>query len=199
MPGASRPALRWLALVIAGMAALVALPALYAAALQWAGNIHVVVPDQVYRSAQLDGDGLRAMVATYGIRSVLNLRGAHPGSDWYDAEIAVAQDLGVRHFDFAMSANLALSMAEIDDVVAMMRATPKPILIHCRHGSDRTGLATALYQAVVEGLPVETAETQLSFRFGHVGIPYLSTAYPMDQTWEAFEAGQQDGPTLPSG
>lgn len=33
----------------------------------------------------------------------------------------------------------------------------------------------------------ETAEKQLSIRFGHVGIPFLSPAFAMDESWEALE------------
>jgi hypothetical protein len=33
----------------------------------------------------------------------------------------------------------------------------------------------------------ETAEEQLSLRFGHIAIPYLSSAYAMDENWENLE------------
>jgi hypothetical protein len=33
----------------------------------------------------------------------------------------------------------------------------------------------------------ETAEGQLSIYFGHIGIPYLSSAYAMDESWEILE------------
>jgi hypothetical protein len=33
----------------------------------------------------------------------------------------------------------------------------------------------------------DTAEHQLSIRFGHLGIPYLSAAYAMDKSWEKIE------------
>ncbi len=36
-------------------------------------------------------------------------------------------------------------------------------------------------------VPSEEAETQLSFRFGHIGIPFLSAAYAMDITWKEQE------------
>jgi len=31
------------------------------------------------------------------------------------------------------------------------------------------------------------AEDQLSFRYGHMGLPHLSSAYAMDRTWETLE------------
>lgn len=39
----------------------------------------------------------------------------------------------------------------------------------------------------VRGEDIETAEGQISLYFGHFSIPYLSQAYPMDETWEKLE------------
>lgn len=69
-----------------------------------------------------------------------------------------------------------------------MRSLPKPMLIRCRHGSDRTGLATALYLAALTGASETGAEDQLSSRFGHFAVSYLSGAWPMDEGRERLEA-----------
>ncbi len=69
-----------------------------------------------------------------------------------------------------------------------MRDAPKPLLIHCLAGADRTGLASALYVAGVEGRGELAAEWQLSIAYGHVGVPVLSRAWAMNQTWEKMEA-----------
>ena len=70
----------------------------------------------------------------------------------------------------------------------ILRDAPKPLLIHCRSGADRTGLASVIYQAVIKGMDEDRAESQLSLRFGHFSVPVLSQAWPMDQTWERIEA-----------
>jgi protein tyrosine/serine phosphatase len=59
--------------------------------------------------------------------------------------------------------------------------------VHCRHGSDRTGLAMALYLATVHNVGEEEAEGQLSLWYGHFAIPYLSDAWPMDRSWDKME------------
>jgi hypothetical protein len=46
----------------------------------------------------------RWAVREYGIKSVLNLRGANAGSPWYDDEIAASTELGLAHFDYPLSA-----------------------------------------------------------------------------------------------
>lgn len=155
--------------------------------LQASGNFHAVVPGEFYRSAQVTPEALRAYRTEDGIRSVINLRGADPGAGWYDRETASADALGIAHYDFAMSDRRQLSDADAARLVALMRAAPKPLLIHCRAGADRTGLAAALYLTAIAGVDVERAEGQLSIRYGHVGLPVVSAAYPMDESWERFE------------
>lgn len=178
-------------LMRAALAGLLALALLvgYLGWLQWTGNFHPVVPGEVYRSAQVTPASLQAFRAETGIRSILNLRGPHAGAPWYDREVATAEELGIAHFDFAMSDRRVLPPGDIARLVALMRDAPKPLLIHCKAGADRTGLAAALYLAEIAGVAAERAEGQLSIRYGHVGIPEVSIAWPMNQTWEAFERG----------
>ena len=87
-----------------------------------------------------------------------------------------------------MSASTALSPAEARQLIALMAGARKPLLTHCLGGADRTGLAAALYVAAIEGGPEGAAEWQLSPRYGHVGLPWISAPWPMDQTWEGLEA-----------
>jgi protein tyrosine/serine phosphatase len=152
-------------------------------------NFHPVVANEVYRSAQVAPDDITAYRSDYGIRSILNLRGAASGEAWYDDEIAASAALGLSHEDFAMSASVELSDAEAERLIALMRRMPKPMLVHCRHGADRTGLAMSLYLAAITGTDEETAEGQLSLWFGHFGVPVLSDAWPMDESWERLEKG----------
>lgn len=160
---------------------------LYFAALQISGNFHEVIPGQLYRSNQPTGDELTRYVMAHGIKTVINLRGENDKSSWYTNEMAAVDKLGVKHIDFGMSARRTLKLQRVAQLIQIMRDAPKPILIHCRSGADRTGLASAIYVNRVAGMDEEKAEGQLSFRFGHVAIPYLSSAYAMDETWENIE------------
>ena len=157
----------------------------------WAtDNLHPIVAGQAYRSGQIDAPELARTVRSLGLRSVLNLRGAEPDQPWYQAERAVTDRLGVRLIDFRMSDAQELEPQKMQALIALMRAAPKPLLIHCRAGADRTGLAAALYKLAISGTPAPVAADQLSIRYGHVGLPVLSRAWPMDDSWEDYvEAG----------
>jgi protein tyrosine/serine phosphatase len=156
---------------------------------QSVGNFHTVVDGEVYRSGQMTPVALAEVQGTYGIRSILNLRGAYPGEAWYDAEVAEAARLGIAHVDFEMNASIQLSDPDAGQLIALMREMPKPLLVHCRHGSDRTGLAMSLYMAAIGGSDDATAEGQLSLWYGHFSVPMLSDAWPMDESWERLEKG----------
>jgi protein tyrosine/serine phosphatase len=162
--------------------------AAYAGFLQVTGNFHSVIDGQFYRSAQPTSGELTSYIQAHGIKTVINLRGSHPGTAWYDDEVTTAQGLGITHIDFGMSASKIISPEKAARLVELMASAPKPILIHCLSGADRSGLAAALYVRKIAGLDEARAEGQLSFYYGHVGIPVVSTAYAMDRSWEDIEA-----------
>ena len=160
----------------------------WAIGLQLVGNVHVVEPGVLYRSAQLNEQKLADVIAAYGIKSVINLRGENSGSWWYDNEVAVTTAHGTSHLDVRMSALQDPADATIAKLMETMRTAPRPILIHCQSGSDRTGLAAALFERFVERRPADIAAHQISFRYGH--FPWLgSRTTAMDRTYWRLSAG----------
>ena len=150
------------------------------------GNFHEVVRGEVYRSAQLHAGDIAHYKAEHQIKSVLNLRGEHTGDSWYDTEVAEAKTNGVEHINFRMSATTELTDAEAFQLIQIMRDAPKPMLIHCRSGADRTGLASALYIAAVSKGGEEAAERQLWITYGHLPF-YFNAAFAMNRTFERLE------------
>jgi protein tyrosine/serine phosphatase len=159
----------------------------YLGALQLTGNFHEVLPGVLYRSAQPSAADIAAYSREYGIRTIVNLRGESENSDWYRQEIAAAQQAGIEHIDFRMSASKQLTLDRTRQLIALLREAPKPILIHCQAGADRSGLASVIFLQQIAGIDEETAERQLSILYGHIGIPYLSSSFAMDENWEALE------------
>jgi protein tyrosine phosphatase (PTP) superfamily phosphohydrolase (DUF442 family) len=166
----------------------IGLAAGWALGLQLVGNIHVVEDRVLYRSAQLNGRQLANVIDTYGIKSVVNLRGENRGLSWYDDEIEVTVAHGVSHFDVRMTALRDTDDATVTKLMETMRAAPRPLLIHCESGSDRTGLAAALYERFIKERPAEIAAGQISFRYGH--FPWLGNrTAAMDRTYWRLSAG----------
>lgn len=159
----------------------------YAGVLQLTGNFHTVLAGELYRASQPSSDQLVSYKKDYGIRTIVNLRGDNTGSPWYDEEVDAAKTLGIMHINFRMSAKRELTQERAEELISILRDAPKPVLVHCNGGADRSGLASALFLAAVAQKGEASAEGQLSFRYGHVSIPYLSSSYPMNQTFENLE------------
>lgn len=151
------------------------------------GNFHAISPGKAYRSAQMDRDELEHYLGKYGIKTVINLRGAHPGEPWYDEEIATCQDMGVGHIDVKMSARRKPSSETISALLQHFETAPRPVLIHCQGGADRTGLAAAIWRTAIDNSPVSEARQELSLLYGH--IPYGETQ-AMDEFFDAWVGKQ---------
>lgn len=155
-------------------------------AIQGDGNVHVLEPGVAIRSAQPSAARLDDIVRAYGVRSVVNLRGPNAGQPWYDEEMAASKRLGLAHVDIALSARQELTPAQLDAVLARVAQAPKPVLIHCNGGSDRTGLVSAAW-VWSRGGSADDAGRQLAVRYGH--FPWLgSRTVAMDRSLAAFEA-----------
>ena len=162
----------------------------YWGVLQYEGNWHAVSAGILYRSAQPSSAELEAAVRQYGIKSVLNLRGANAGSAWYDDELAQSYALGLVHYDYGLSAKRFVTRQQIADILAILRQAPKPLLIHCKSGADRAGLVAALYRYAVMGASAEAADRELSLVYGH--FPYLtSRSGAMDDSFWSYVDGAQ--------
>ncbi len=162
--------------------------------LQYQGNLHAVSDGILYRSAQLSKSELKAAVRQYGIKSVLNLRGANGGSPWYDDEMAESHALGLVHYDYPLSAKRFVTSRQIADILDIMRKAPKPLLIHCKSGADRAGLVAALYRFAETGASAAAADHELSLVYGH--FPYLtSRSVAMDDSFWAFVGGTARAPS----
>lgn len=138
------------------------------------GNFHCITPGQAYRSAQMDKDELEYYIPKHNIRSILNLRGENSDEPWYAEEIDVCQKYNVAHYDLALSARKEPLKNDVEQLLSIFNNAPRPILIHCKAGADRSGLAGAMWKVAIDGQSKKIAKKQLSILFGH--IPFGQTA-----------------------
>ena len=190
----SRP-VRWLATAIATASASLLLGAaglaIYCGAIIYDGNFHTVEDHVLYRSAQPGAAELRSFARQYGVKSVLNLRGANPGTHWYDEEVTASRNLGLSHYDYPLSAKRFVTRQQVAELLGIIREAPKPLLIHCQSGADRAGLVAALFRYALAGDSAAEADAQLSLVYGH--FPYLtSRSGAMDNSFWAYVAAHQE-------
>ncbi|NIG54992.1 dual specificity protein phosphatase family protein [Chitinophaga sp. Cy-1792] len=130
------------------------------------GNLYKV-SDSVYRAAQPDSSGFAALKA-YGIASILNLRSHH-------SDAKASGHTGLQLYLVEMEAKQFDDNAVIA-ALKILQTSPKPVLIHCQHGSDRTGVITAMYRIVIQGWSKEAAIREMEqggfgFHSQYLNIP----------------------------
>jgi protein tyrosine/serine phosphatase len=135
-------------------------------------NFDVLVPGRVFRSAQ-PTQKLAVWLEDHAIKSILNLRGGSPADGFHREELRVAKAKSVRFFELPLS---AVERPKRRDLLRMMDIFDQceyPLLIHCKKGADRTGLACAVYRLSQLGEPPERALD--SFSLSHAHIPFFGT------------------------
>lgn len=127
-------------------------------------NWGVVQSKQIFRSKKLSTERLLKRVEKHQLRSILCL------SSCTDEEKAFAKKYKIKYFYQPMSMT-EISQDELEKVVHTLITAPKPLLIHCRAGADRTGLAAALYFYEIEKKSLEKSRRQALcfFRYNHCG------------------------------
>lgn len=117
-------------------------------------NLHRI-DQRVMRSAQPSALGLQRL-SELGVRTVVNLRANHD-----DQMLLNSPELEL--------VRIPINTWNINDrqVAAAMRAIRSatrngPVLIHCQHGADRTGLISAVYRILDQGWSKEQALEELT-------------------------------------
>ena len=100
-----------------------------------------------------------------GIRTIVSLRAGSFGGDHLEREACARQGLA---FERVIMRSRAAPLHEsLREAMAVFPRLERPVLLHCKSGADRAGLATALYLMIVEGVSARDAKAQLSLRYGH--------------------------------
>ncbi len=144
-----------------------------------ARNCYRLSPE-LYRSGQPGDDGFKAL-EKLGLKSVLNLREYHSDTD-------KAEGTGLRLYRIKLAAG-KVTREELMNCLLVISTAPKPILVHCWHGSDRTGIVCAAYRIVMQGwTPEKALEELMDERFGHHRSYYSNLEELIRTTdWKVFK------------
>ncbi len=127
-------------------------------------NMYRLAP-QVWRSNQ-PGPRRFNYLKKLGIRSIINLRGPSAFAVYlFEKEACTTHDIQL--YDAPIG---AFHLSEAKNYLALFDLfdrAEKPLLIHCKSGADRAGIASAFYMIDQEGATAEQAMTQLSLKYAH--------------------------------
>jgi protein tyrosine/serine phosphatase len=113
------------------------------------GNFHAVETG-FYRSAQPNKEGY-VLLRNLGVKTILTLKGDA------DEERKLAEPLGMKVENVEMSGFKAPTFEQMDRALRVLTTAPRPLLVHCEHGKDRTGFVVASYRVAVERMSIPAA------------------------------------------
>ena len=110
------------------------------------------IDEKLYRSEQGDDDDMK-LLEKYGIKNLLNLRYYHNDED-------EAEETKLKLYHIPMKAQ-SITYAHIVKSMKVIRDSKGPVLVHCWHGSDRTGTIVASYRITFQNWTKEQALDEL--------------------------------------
>ncbi|MGK5065657.1 tyrosine-protein phosphatase [Janthinobacterium sp. LB3P112] len=125
----------------------------WATPLPQVSNLHQVTP-VLYRSAKLDSRDV-AQLQALGVKTVISLRSFHSDTQVLDGS-------GIRAVRIPIN-TWAIRDKHVIDTMRAIRAAGQhgPVLLHCLHGADRTGMMAAMYRMLYQDWPREKAIDEL--------------------------------------
>lgn len=113
-------------------------------------NLHQVSP-VLYRAAQPDASGLTLLnqkpwltSAQTPIKTIVSLRAGAPDAD-------ITPPVGVNYVQIDFDTWRVKEADVVQFLRIMNTPSMQPVLLHCKHGADRTGMMTALYRIINQG------------------------------------------------
>lgn len=177
---------RW---ILWSLVAAVALPVLAAGG--WVAynvyvshNFHTVIPGGVYRSGQPLGEDIHRWTAKYGLKTVVNLRGGE-SDERVQGELAAIADLKLDYYDIHLSNTKLPSADQLRELARVLETAPRPMLIHCKAGADRTSVGSVMARMALAGDDYQAARSQCSLYYLHVDTDPDHVAGCLDQ-YEAY-------------
>lgn len=124
------------------------------------------VDHELYRSEQPDHDEL-AQLRKLGVGEILNLREYHDDLD-------EMEQLSFQLHQVEMAAG-SVTQEQLITALAVIKNRTKPLLVHCWHGSDRTGAVIAAYRIVFQNwTKAQALDEMVNGGFGYHASVYAN-------------------------
>ena len=129
-------------------------------------NSHEIAPGRMWRTFQPSPKHLQRW-AERGVKTVINLRGPKPTGQLFLEEEACTE-LGLSLINIRVYSREAPSKEILHGARKLFDEIEYPAIMHCKSGADRAGVMATLFLFFHEGVPLDEALDQLSFKYGHV-------------------------------
>lgn len=134
-------------------------------------NFHWIEPGEAARSSQAYLGFLGAFLRAHGLKAMINLRGRPPRTRWLPYETRVCSENGVVHLDAMLDSRRAPLRAMLAGLFDAFDAAPRPFVLKCSGGQDRTSFAAAMFVLHRDGWSA-MARAQAQFaRFPYLHVP----------------------------
>lgn len=153
-------------------------------------NFHRI-SDEAFRSSQPTMWQLRRMVKKYGIKTIINLKGANKNSAHYAFEREQCEKLGIKLVDVDIYSRSLPDGHRIRRAKEVFDSVEYPVWMHCKAGADRAGIYATLYQYFRKHIPIGKTDQLRLWPYGHIRH---STAGKIDYYLEQFLTYQQGHP-----
>lgn len=134
-------------------------------------NFHWVAPGEASRAAQAWAGGVGPFLEKRGIKAVINLRGRNDDLSWWKNETAAAGARGIAHLDAMLDSRKLPTKAMLVRLMQCFDEAPKPFLLKCSGGQDRTSFASALYLIHSRGWQAYDLAAAQYARFPYLHFP----------------------------
>lgn len=129
----------------------------------------------IYRSRQPTAGEFSFLVAKYGLRSVIKLNSALEGRDELPG--------GVEPFEHPWKPAGGVDHEDVAAALYDLEHAPRPTLIHCTHGVDRTGLLVALWRVLHEHSQPQAAWNEWRAYGRDMNLVWLSDVFFRETGW----------------
>ncbi|KGT46557.1 hypothetical protein GW12_24010 [Acinetobacter sp. HR7] len=126
----------------------------------WGQTLHAAhnfyqISDELYRSEQPSHE-LKPLLKQHDIAVVINLRSRDK-----DSEILANENLKLRHIPIHTWAIDRVDLLKVMQEIQQARQNNEKVLLHCYHGSDRTGASVAMYRIIFQNWAIEDAVREM--------------------------------------